>query len=245
MLRFARNEGSNSLDRNDSFITISSNDGNHPMKRLNSIHLATYAVVAACVVLFFSSSELHGRPQHPATSAQAQPNRPMPPGYRHPIPGAFDHLPEWLASHQNLPIEQEQMLLRSTPAFRQLPAASQQRLLDQLARIHAMSPARRERYLERNEAIERLNPQQREAFQQSVHALSQLPQAHVAAVSQAFRALRRLPPDQRLSQLNAAPYATGLSDQERQILSNLLMVEPYQPAPSATLTPAGSPSAPK
>ena len=215
------------------------------MKRFNPFHLASYAIVAACVVLLVSSSELHGRPQHSATATQTRPDRPLPPGYRNPIPGAFDHLPEWLASHQNLPIEQQQMLLRNIPAFRQLSASSQQRLLTQLARIHAMSPARRERYLERNEAIERLNPQQQQAFQQSVHALGLLPQARMAIVSQAFRALRRLPPDQRTSHLNNAPYATSLSDQERQILSNLLMVEPYQPASPAVLSPASSLSTPK
>ena len=46
----------------------------------------------------------------------------------------------------------------------------------------------------------------------------------------AFRDLRGVPVDQRQMMLNSERYGQNFSPEERGILSNLLRVEPYQPA---------------
>lgn len=216
------------------------------MSRRNPTYFAPSAVLAVCLGLLLASPELHGRPQHGASSSHggAAMNSRVAPGDRHPIPGPAGHLPDWLAQHQNLPVQQQEMLLRQDASFRQLSSPAQQRLLQQLERIHAMPPDQRERYLARNEAIEKLNPAQRTAFNQSVRDLSALPTDRLARVSEAFRTLRQLPPDQRGPQLNAPLYTSSLSSQEREILGNLLAVEPYEPpTPTAVHAVSGSPTA--
>jgi hypothetical protein len=45
----------------------------------------------------------------------------------------------------------------------------------------------------------------------------------------AFRVLRDMPPEQRERVLNSPAYRSMYSDHERQILGNLLSVEPYSP----------------
>ena len=217
------------------------------MSRIYTTEFAPTAVLVICLGLLLASPELHGRPQHGALAPRGGPamQQRVAPGYQHPIPGATGHLPEWLAQHQNLPVQQQEMLLRQDPSFQRLPASAQQRLLEQLARIHAMPPGRRARYLARNEAIERLNPAQRAAFTQSVRELNALPADRLPRVSQAFQTLRELPPDQRGPQLNAPLYTSSLSAQEREILGNLLAVEPYQPPTPAATRAVSSPSAPK
>jgi hypothetical protein len=46
----------------------------------------------------------------------------------------------------------------------------------------------------------------------------------------AFRDLRSVPPEQRQTVLNSARYQGAFSPEERGILSDMLRVEPYQPA---------------
>ena len=45
----------------------------------------------------------------------------------------------------------------------------------------------------------------------------------------AFRVLRDMPPGQREHVLNSPAYRSMYSDHERQVLNNLLSVEPYTP----------------
>ena len=45
----------------------------------------------------------------------------------------------------------------------------------------------------------------------------------------AFRALREMPPTERSQVLNSPAYRSMYSDHERQVLGNLLSVEPYTP----------------
>jgi hypothetical protein len=46
----------------------------------------------------------------------------------------------------------------------------------------------------------------------------------------AFQTLRAVPPDQRETVLGSGSYRGAFTPEERGILSNLLSVEPYQPA---------------
>ncbi len=218
------------------------------MNRINRAAFTQYAVLAACLGMLLPAPLLHGRQQRsaspPSSGRIVEPPTSSPSTFRHLTPSG--HLPDWLAHHQNLPIQQQEMLLRRDPAFNRLPAASQQRLMDQLIRIDTMPPARRQRYLARNEAIERLTPQQHAAFNRSLSQLNALPADRREAVSRAFRSLRQYPPDQRSALLNGPPYSDSLRPEERGILGNLLSVEPYLPPASAQKDPpAGSASSPK
>jgi len=55
-----------------------------------------------------------------------------------------------------------------------------------------------------------------------------LPQDRQAAMRSAFHDLRGVPPEQRETVLNSARYQSAFSPEERQDLSNLLRVEPYE-----------------
>lgn len=91
-----------------------------------------------------------------------------------------------------------------------------------------MPPQRRERTLGRIENLERLTPDRRQQVRNSAQELSAMPEERRQQVRGAFRGLRDLPPEQRQQQLDSPAFRGQYSDHERQILGNLLSVEPYQ-----------------
>jgi hypothetical protein len=133
-----------------------------------------------------------------------------------------------MAQHQNMPVGQQERMLRQEPGFNRLSPAEQQHQVQQLYRLNQMPEARRDRRLARNEAIERLSPADREQVRQSSSRLATLPPDRQMMVRRAFRDLRGVPVDQRQTMLNSARYNAAFSPQERGILSNLLRVEPYE-----------------
>lgn len=145
-----------------------------------------------------------------------------------PNPRVQGHLPEWMAEHQNLPISQQDRLLRQEPGFNRLSPADQQRQIQELHRLNQMPEAQRERRLARAEAFERLSPGEQMQVRQSARELQNLPPDRQSVVRRAFQDLRGVPMDQRQIMLNSARYSATFSPQERNILSNLLRVEPYQ-----------------
>lgn len=144
------------------------------------------------------------------------------------------HLPDWLDQHKNLPVTQQELLLRRDPTFSRLSQQAQSRLIEQLHRVDALSPARRERYLARNEALERLTSTERAAFNQSMKQMTALPADRQAVVKQSFQELRTFPMAQREVQLNSDHYSALLTPEERGMLLNLLRVEPYLPDQKAS-----------
>lgn len=144
-----------------------------------------------------------------------------------PNPQAVGHLPQWMAQHQNMPVGQQERLLRQEPGFNRLSPADQQHQVQQLYRLNQMPPAQRERRLERAENFEHLSPSEQMQVRQSSNRLTALPPDRQVMVRRAFRDLRGVPIDQRETMLNSARYNATFSPQERGILSNLLRVEPY------------------
>ncbi len=140
-----------------------------------------------------------------------------------------EHLPQWMANHQNLNPAQQEEALRREPGFSRLPQQQQQQLIDRLHKLDNAPPQVRQRILARNEMFERLPAQQKQAIRGASQALSQMPPDRNMAVRHAFRDLRGLPPDQRVNVLNSARFQAEFSPQERTILGNLLSIEPYQP----------------
>jgi Protein of unknown function (DUF3106) len=141
---------------------------------------------------------------------------------------AAGHLPQWMAQHQNLPVGQQERLLRQEPGFNRLNPGDQQRAIQQLHQLNDLPEAQRQRRLAWNEAVERLSPVEQNQVRQSSRQLATLPPDRQAMVRRAFQDLRGVPMDQRETMLNSARYSAAFSYQERGILSNLLRVEPYE-----------------
>jgi Protein of unknown function (DUF3106) len=138
------------------------------------------------------------------------------------------HLPQWMAQHQNMPVGQQERLLRSEPGFNRLNQGDQQRAIQRLRQMNEMPEAQRQRFLARNENLERLSPAQRMQVNDSARQLKGLPPDRQTLVRGAFRDLRGVPMDQRQTMLNSARYSSQFTPQERGILGNLLSVEPYE-----------------
>jgi hypothetical protein len=92
-----------------------------------------------------------------------------------------------------------------------------------------MPPEQRQRWLGRNENMERLSPERRQAVRGSAQEWRDMDPARKQEVRGAFRVLRDMPPEQRDHVLNSPAYRSMYSDHERQVLGNLLSVEPYTP----------------
>ena len=145
-------------------------------------------------------------------------------------PGPAGHLPEWLAQHNGMPADQQERLLRQEPGFSRLNPDAQQRALEQLHRLNTLPEEQRQRRLARSEALERLTPVERLQVAESARQLAVLAPDRQTMVRRAWRDLRGVPVDQRETVLNSGRYQQSFSPQERGILSNLLRVEPYEPA---------------
>ena len=160
-------------------------------------------------------------PQHKAGAAKPVAHKNQP------------HLPEWFRNHQNLTPQQQMQALQSEPGFSKLPPQVQARLLMRLDQLNAMPPARRERMLQHMEALEKLSPDQRQQIGRMMLQLDMLPADHQRRMREAFRFLRDLPPDQRQVLLASAAFKNQFSDQENEILSKLMTLEPYVPPSQA------------
>ena len=151
------------------------------------------------------------------------------------------HLGQWFRNHQYLTAEQQIQALRSEPGFNRLPPQEQLRLQNRLYQLNAMPPAQRERTLRHMEALEKLSPAQRQQMVQMMQQVSALPLDRQRRMHEAFRFLREFPVDQRQQILTSNAFQSQYSDSERQILSNLMRLEPYIP-PATPGNPAQGPA---
>lgn len=190
------------------------------------------ALLLAALVPAARSLAQHAQPPH-FSPAQTQPY-PAParsgqqPGWNQNQPRG-QHLPEWMANHQNLNPGQREQALRREPGFSRLPGFQQQQLINRLHKLDSAPPQVRQRILARNEIFERMPPGQKQQIREASQTLSQMPSDRNMALRHAFRDLRGLPPDQRINVLNSARFTAEFSPQERTVLGNLLSIEPYQP----------------
>ena len=121
-------------------------------------------------------------------------------------------------------------MLRTDPGFRRLPPSDQQRVVQQLHQVHGLTDEQRQRRLARAEIIEHLSPLERMRINLSARRWAELPVDRQAQMKTAFRDLRGVPIDQRQTELNSARYQGIFTPEERGILSDMLRVEPFQPA---------------
>jgi len=170
-------------------------------------------------------------PVYPGSTYRTSPYMtPARPGYGYPGVVPPGHLGDWLNQHRGLPVQEQERLLRSDPSFNRLPAANQQRLLQQLHSVDQMPEEQRERRLARGEAIEHLAPQDRMRLNQSAQRLAAMAPDRKALVRRAFQDLRSVPINQRQMVLNSNRYQGVFTPEERGVLSDFLLVEPYEPA---------------
>ncbi|WP_158615313.1 DUF3106 domain-containing protein [Acidipila sp. EB88] len=194
---------------------------------------------AACIarpllVLFFATAfataslcaQQQGRPEQRAPQSM-QGLRVDPRTGGRMMPG--QHLPQWFAQHQALPPNEQENALRSEPGFAHLPAAQQQQLIERLHHLDLEPPAQRQRVMERNERFMALPVERQQRIRGASQMLSQMNPDRRRAVRDAFHDLRNLPEDQRANALNSARFQAEYSPQEREVLGNLLSIEPYQP----------------
>jgi hypothetical protein len=156
--------------------------------------------------------------------------RPAFPGYAPPAEFPQGHLGDWLNQHRNLPVEDQERILRADPSFHRLSPVEQQRLMQQLHQVHELTEEQRQRRLARAEMIEHLSPQDRMRVNLSARRWAELPVDRQAQMKAAFRDLRGVPIDQRQTELDSARYRGLFTPEERGILSDMLRVEPFQPA---------------
>ncbi len=121
-------------------------------------------------------------------------------------------------------------MLRGDPNFRRLSSVEQQRVVQQLHQVGQLSEEQRQRRLARAEMIEHLPPQEQMRVNLSARRWATLPVDRQAMMKRAFQDLRAVPLEQRPTVLNSARYQEAFSPDERGILSDMLRVEPYQPA---------------
>lgn len=173
----------------------------------------------------------YARPAYPGTAYPGAANRRgySHPRYNNPAYAPPGHLQSWLNQHRGLPVQDQERLLRNDPAFARQAPAEQQREMQQLHAVNQMPEQLRERRLARNEMLERLTPEQRMGLSQASRSYATLPPDRRQIMGRAFQDLRSVPLDQRETVLNSARYQGQFSPQERDILSNFLRVEPYEP----------------
>jgi hypothetical protein len=171
----------------------------------------------------------HARPFAQGHAPQSSHNA-MPPGEPQGEGGRQPHLGTWLASHGNLPPQEQERALQSEPGFNRLPPETQQRLMGRLQQLNRMPPRQRQRTIDQIEAMEHLSPQMRQQVKSSVFAFRNMPPDRQRMMRKAFRDLREYPPEQRQAMMNSGQFQAAFTPQERSILGDMLSVEPYRPA---------------
>lgn len=157
-------------------------------------------------------------------------SRPSYSGYAPPTEPPAGHLGDWLNQHRNLPVQEQERLLRADPSFRRLAPPDQQRLVQQLRQVDQLTPEQQQRRAARVEALEHASPQDRMHATLAARHWATLPMERQVMVKRAFQDLRSVPIDQRDIVLNSSRYQGAFTPEERGILADLLRVEPYEPA---------------
>ena len=142
------------------------------------------------------------------------------------------HLSQWMESHRNLPLSQQQSALEAEPGFHELKPQEQQRMRNLVTRLNSMPPEQRQRTIARTEWMERLQPVQRQQVRGAMAQLGSLPPGRARAVGRLFRSLQSMPEGERQNYLNSPQFRGEYNDQERATLGNLLTVAPLIPPPA-------------
>lgn len=164
------------------------------------------------------------RPPQAGAPARAVPRPPVA-GQRH---GG-----DWLRSHQNLSLAEQQKALQNDPQFRRLPPQQQQRLVNRLQKFNSLSPEEQQRRLNRIETWEHLTPQQKMQARELAQQWKQLTPDRQRMMKTAIGDLRAMPAEQRESVLESDRFKGMFTEQERNMLreTTRLPLAPAVPRP--------------
>ena len=133
---------------------------------------------------------------------------------------------EWLESHQNLSLDQQEKALERDPNFKKLPSARQTALRDRLRKFDSLPPDQRELALKRMRFWASLTPTQRQELRDANHQLQGLPEDRRIAIHKALRHLRNMDPQKRQQIMESDRFKTLFSEQEQGILKELAAINP-------------------
>jgi len=152
------------------------------------------------------------------------------------------HMGEWLESHKNLPLDQQEKALEKDPNFKKLPPDRQAALQERLRKFNSLSPDQRDLAIKRMNFWAALTKDQRQQLRDASQQLQGLPPERRIAVHKALRHLRQMDPQQRQKVMASDRFKSIFSDQEQGILKNLATINPpenedHQPSAPATESP--------
>jgi Protein of unknown function (DUF3106) len=152
-------------------------------------------------------------------------------------PGPAQRIGDWLQSHQNLPMDQQEKALENDPNFKKLAPDRQNALRERLRKFNSLPPDQRDQAFKRMDFWAGLSKQQQQQLRDANQKLQALPEDRRVAVHRALRHLRQMNPQQRDQIMQSDRFKSTFSDQEQGILKELASINPPEgdatPRPSA------------
>jgi Protein of unknown function (DUF3106) len=139
---------------------------------------------------------------------------------------------DWLQSHKNLPLDQQEKALETDPTFKKLPADRQAALRERLRKFNSLPPEQRDLALKRMNFWASLTREQRQQLRDANQKLQGLPQDRRVAIHKALRHLRQMDPQHRQQVMQSDRFKSSFSDQEQGILKQLASINPPENGPS-------------
>ncbi|HEX2329386.1 MAG TPA: DUF3106 domain-containing protein [Candidatus Angelobacter sp.] len=146
---------------------------------------------------------------------------------------------EWLSTHKDLPLDQQEKALENDPAFKRLPPDRQAALKERLRKFNNLTPEQRDLTLQRMNYFSSLSKEQRQTVRDANQKLQALPPDRRVAIHKALRHLRQMDPQQRAQTMQSDRFKSTFSDQEQGILKELADINP--PPPVQNSQPGQSP----
>jgi uncharacterized protein DUF3106 len=205
------------------------------LKVLAILALASFLVVSAASALSSVEHHLSMPAGNLAFQAASSPQKNPQPKARATRPP--QRMGDWLESHKNLPLAQQEKALENDPNFKKLPPDRQAALRERLRKFNSLPPEQRDLALKRMNFWASLTKEQRQQLRDANQKLQALPEDRRVAVHKALRHLRQMDPQHRQQVLESDRFKTTFSDQEQGILKQLASISPPEegasPKPSA------------
>jgi hypothetical protein len=147
-------------------------------------------------------------------------------------------LGEWLESHKNLPLDQQEKALENDPNFKKMAPARQNALRERLRKFNSLSPEQRDLAIKRMNFWASLTKEQHEQIRDANQKLQGLPPERRVAVHKALRHLRSMDPQHRQQVMDSDHFKSLFSDQEQGILKELAPIHPESGAAEQGSAPA-------
>jgi Protein of unknown function (DUF3106) len=155
----------------------------------------------------------------------------------HPV----QRLGEWLESHKNLPLDQQEKALENDPNFKKMAPARQNALRDRLRKFNTLTPDQRDLAIKRMNFWASLTKEQHEKVRDANQKMQTLPPDRRVALHKALRHLRRMDSQHREQVMESDRFKSLFSDQEQGILKELATINPEDGAAEQGSAPTQSP----